>query len=204
MKKNIFEDYSIQEMTCHSGGAIGADSYWELMCESYLINIRAYSYKTKGHKSIHKVEITKEDYKEGEEKVKKANKTLGRKNIEKYMNLLARDWMQVKYAKEIFAIGNIVKEGDTSKSGFSVKSTSVDGGTGYAVQMAINEGKTVYVFDQKTESWYKWSYIIDTFLKLKTTPYIQSKDFAGIGTRELSQAGKTAIENVFLETFEKN
>ena len=121
------------------------------------------------------------------------------------MNLLARNWAQVKYSDEIFAIGHIVKNGDTSKTGFIVtsESDSVDGGTGYAIQMAIDSTKTVYVYDQDDKSWYKWSYIIDKFIKLKGTPLILCKNFAGIGTRNLNEYGKKAIEDVFAESFAK-
>jgi len=192
-----------EEITCHSGGACGSDTIWELFCTFYRIKVNAWSHKTKSHKSLNKVEISKEDYEEGIEKIKKANKVLGRKNIDKHMNLLARNWAQVKYSEEIFAIGSIVKEGDISKSGYSVKckSPSVDGGTGYAVQMGIQAGKTVYVYDQKKEIWFKWSYIIEDFLKLKDIPKIQSENFAGIGTREINRAGEKAIEEVFEKTF---
>ena len=199
---NIF-NYKPNQITCHSGGAAGSDTLWELFCELYGIKTKAWSYKTKSHKSDNKIEITDEDYIEGIDKIKKANKLLGRKSIDKYMNLLARNWAQVKYSEEIFAIGCIVKEGEKSKSGFIVtsKSPSVDGGTGWAVMMAILNNKTVYVYDQIKESWYKWSYIIDSFVKIKT-PKIQSKNFAGIGTREINEAGKKAIEQVFIESFE--
>jgi len=201
---DIFK-FQPNEITCHSGGAAGADTIWELFCLVYNIKVKAYSHKTKSHKGSNKVEISEDDYNEGIEKIKKANKLLGRKNIDKYMDLLARNWAQVKYSEEIFAIGNIVKEGDISKSGYPVKSKSpsVDGGTGYAVQMGILSGKTVYVFDQKKLNWYKWSYILDDFIKLKDVPKIQTKNFAGIGTRELSKEGEKAIEDVFLNTFEK-
>jgi len=200
---DIFK-FKPEEITCHSGGASGADTIWELFCTLYGIKVNAWSHKTKSHKSTNKIEISKEDYEEGIEKIKKANKVLGRKNIDKHMDLLARNWAQVKYSEEIFAIGSIVKEGDISKSGYSVncKSPTVDGGTGYAVQMGIQAGKTVYVYYQKKEIWFKWSYIIDDFIKLKNTPKIQAENFAGIGTREINRAGEKAIEDVFAITFE--
>ena len=198
--------YKSHDITCHSGGAPGSDTIWELFCLMYEMKVKAYSHKTKSHKSTNKVEISEEDFIEGIDRVKKANKVLGRKNIDKYMDLLARNWAQVKYSEEIFAIGNIVKEGDTSKSGYTVncKSPSVDGGTGYAVQMAILAGKTVYVFDLKKQAWYKWSYIIDDFIKMSCTPKIQTKNFAGIGTREIDETRKSAIESVLLETFKSS
>lgn len=202
---NWFSDYQkIKEVICNSGCAPGSDTIWELYAEIYNIKVVGFSYKTKEHTTPNKVEMSEEDYKEGIEKIKKANKILGRQNIDKYMNLLARNWAQVKYSSEIFAIGRIVQLGDVTDKGYVVKckSPSVDGGTGYAVQMAIQAGKTVYVFDQKHEVWYKWSYILEDFLKLKSTPIIRSKYFAGIGTREINKAGEKAIENVFKISFE--
>jgi hypothetical protein len=197
-----FFDYKPEETTCHSGGAEGADTIWETFATLYGLKVKAWSYKTKYHKSPYKAEVSEDDYKEGIEKIKKANKILGRQNIEKHMSLLARNWAQVKYSEEIFAIGRIVKEGDTSSKGFVVKSKSptVDGGTGYAVQMGIQAGKTVYVFDQKKEKWFKWSYIIDDFIECKT-PIIQTDNFAGIGTREINPAGEKAIEDVYIKSY---
>jgi hypothetical protein len=201
----IFDKIKSEEITCHSGGAEGSDTLWEMYALMHDMKVNAYSYKTKSHKTPNKVEIDKDDYEEGVEKIKKANKILSRKNIDKHMNLLARNWAQVKYSTEIFAIGHIVKSGDKSKKGYLVtaKSPSVDGGTGYAVQMAINAGKTVYVFDQDLESWFKWSYILDDFMKMNGTPTIQEKNFAGIGTREINKAGERAIEEVFKKSFTK-
>lgn len=196
--------YKPENITCNSGGAEGSDYYWGLFAQIYGMTINAFSYKTKKHKGPHKVEISEEDYEEGILKVKKANKSLKRKGIDKYMNLLSRNWAQVKYSEEIFAIGNIVRKGDISKSGFKVTSDNetIDGGTGYAVQMAIDAEKTVYVFNLTDNIWYKWSYIIDKFVRIND-PLILCKNFAGIGTREITDTGKQAIENVFLNTFKK-
>ncbi len=57
------------------------------------------------------------------------------------MSLFARNWAQVKYSKQVFAIGTIIKAGEKSAKGYKNKSKSdvVDGGTGYAVMMAINQ-----------------------------------------------------------------
>jgi len=50
---------------CHSGGADGADTYFEKIGEEYGIITKAYSYKTPKHNSPNKVEISEEDYLEG-------------------------------------------------------------------------------------------------------------------------------------------
>jgi len=193
----------LTRVRCHSGGAIGADSEWERRGISRGVQVFAYSYKTKYHDSECKKEISDEDYIEGQEKISKANKTLGRYGISKYMNLLARNWAQVKYSSQVFAVGTIVSPGKKGPKGYknSAKWEVVDGGTGYAVQMAIDEEKEVFVFDQERNSWHRWSYNSMKFVPMKECPAITEQDFAGIGTREIKQNGIDAIEEVYRKTF---
>jgi hypothetical protein len=206
MLNYLFENPKLQldNITCHSGGALGSDTYWENIGESYGVKTKAYSYKTNYHTSKNKVEISDNDYKDGIDEINKANKVLGRYGISKYMNLLARNWSQVKYSQQIFAIGFIVEPGGKTPKGYYSKSKfqSVDGGTGYAVQMAINNKKEVYVFEQNVKSWFRWSYSSHTFVKLENTPSISCQNFAGIGTREITTDGIEAIKNVYSLTFD--
>lgn len=193
----------LQNIICHSGGAVGSDTVWEKLGEKFGIRTRAYSYKTNYHNSPNKVEISDDDFKEGVVEVNKANKHLYRFGIHKYMNLLARNWAQVKYSSQIFAIGNIVDPGKKSNRGYYSKSKiqTVDGGTGYCCQMAINNKKDVYVYDQTKLKWFRWSYSTMSFLELKDTPKITTQNFAGVGTREITSDGIKAIENVYSKTF---
>ena len=105
---------------------------------------------------------------------------------------LIRNWAQVKYADAVFAVGHIVGKGEklfpNQPNDTRVASTTaVQGGTGYAVGMAIIEGKPVYVFDQERG---KWASCINGEWKwLDETPTL-TKQFAGIGTREINDAGR--------------
>ena len=171
--------------TNHSGGAIGSDSFWGEIGKKYGVVSKHYYHGKKTYNG--NVEITEEEFNEGKEHVLKANKTLHRKP-DKYMDLLARNYCQVKYSDAIFAIGHISKG-------------IVDGGTGWAVQMAIDEGKTVYLFDQERNQWFlnennEWSYYMED------SPVL-TENFAGIGTRELKENGKKAIIDTYKKTFEK-
>lgn len=188
--------------TCHSGGAIGSDTEFEINCEKFKIKVNAYSYKTKSHTSKNKVEISEEDFNEGILEVKKANKFLNRWGIDKYMNLLARNWAQVKYSKQIFAIGEIIEPGTKDKKGYknNSKMQIVSGGTGYAVMMGILNGREVFVFDQTKLKWFKWSPNSDRFVEIQK-PIISNPNFAGIGTREINDFGKKEIEDLFLRSF---
>lgn len=202
---DIFDDIPIDltNLVCHSGGAMGSDSKWEEIGVLYGVKILAYSYKTPYHTSPNKVEISDADYKEGILEVNKANKWLNRFGISKYMNLLARNWTQVKYSEQIFAIGTIIKKGEQNNKGYYNKGKYdvVDGGTGYCVQMAINNNKEVFVFDQIRDSWFRWSYNSMSFIMLKETPIIQTQNFAGVGTRNILPNGIEAIENIYKNTF---
>ena len=63
--------------------------------------------------------------------------------------------------------------------------------------MAINLGKPVYVFDQTYEKWFAWE---DGKFRISEVPTL-TKKFAGIGTREINEAGKQAIRDVYANTF---
>ena len=119
------------------------------------------------------------------------------------MNLLARNWAQVKYSEEVFAIGTIVEPGKKGSKGFYNKSDFqvVDGGTGYACMCAVNNSRPLYVFDQDKDKWFRWSYTALKFIELKGTPVITTENFAGIGTREIKPNGILAIEEVYKLTF---
>lgn len=193
----------LNNVICHSGGAQGSDTYWENIGEEFGVKTKAYSYKTKYHTSPNKVEISDEDYKEGVKEVNKANKWLNRYGIHKYMNMLARNWTQVKYSDEVFAVGRIVRVGDKNDKGYynRGKYDMVDGGTGYAVQMAINHQMPVWVYDQKEDIWFRWSYSSLSFVPYDDVPQITFQNFAGIGTRQITPNGIQAIRNVYEKTF---
>ena len=105
-------------------------------------------------------------------------------------------------------MGKILEEGDTNSKGYKVKALQVDGGTGYAVQMAINLGKPVYVFDLNYNVWMKYNPegLVDSDIPGQkgrfdqTDTPVLTKKFAGVGTREINEAGKQAIRDVYKNT----
>lgn len=205
---DIFDkkEIDLTNITCHSGGAVGADTYWEEIGYRFGVKTKAYSYKTKYHTSPNKVEISNEDFNEGIEKVNKANLNLKRYGINKYINLLARNWSQVKYSEQIFAIGTFIKPGEKDSKGYFNKSDIdiVSGGTGYACMMCVDSVKELFLFDQIRNSWFKWSYSTNGFFPIKETPKITKQNFTGIGTREIKQNGIEQIEMVYKLTFDNS
>ena len=182
---------SFSQITNHSGGAIGSDTQWDTIGREYgMLNNKHYYHGQKTPNG--NTEITTAQFEEGKQKVLLANRTLNRKP-DNYMNLLARNWIQVKNADAIFAIGTIMEN-----------RKMVDGGTGWAVQMAIDSGKPVYVFDQNKKAWFSWEGSASDissvmFEQLAETPTL-TKDFAGIGTRKISADGISAIRDVYEKT----
>ena len=69
----------------------------------------------------------------------------------------------------------------------------VKGGTAYATTRGIQRGIPVYLFDQNSNSWKVWS----NGAFIETMQPILSKNAAVIGTRELQDNGKKAIDALF-------
>ena len=173
----------------HSGGAYGSDFYWGSIGAQYGVVAHHYYSEAEGYElpPYRNEAISAADIEEGKVKAAIAGaKTFGYDKPVVKNPLLIRDWTQVKYADAVFAIGTIAKAGEpySNKEG-EVRTflrDMVKGGTGWAVGMAIDEGKPVYVFDQIQKSWFKYDYNLGTFVKLEEIP-ILTKNFAGIGTR---------------------
>lgn len=72
-----------------------------------------------------------------------------------------------------------------------IGSTIVKGGTGWAVQMAIDSDKDAFVFDQSSDCWF--TYDIDFLAWRQIEVPSLTLDFAGIGTREIKPNGLKAI-----------
>lgn len=178
---------------CHSGGAEGADSYFEEIGQKYGVQTLAYSYKTAYHKSKNKVELSEAEYQEGILHVTIANETLNKFKIKRYMKLLARCWFQVKNADQIFAISTIIIKNNRE---------FVKGGTGWTVQMAIDNNKEVFLFDQKLDNWFYWDYKECKFKVRNKIPIITASNFTGIGARIINEKGINAIEQLFQKSFE--
>lgn len=192
----------------YSGGAEGADTYWGTVAQSYgMDNITHYRPE----------DITDANRKDAEDKINQANSYLNRvypmqpreatetkkartqKQADYYNGLILRDTLQASSADAIFAIGQI--KGKPTSDGIIHKS-QVEGGTGWAVQIGINQGKPVYVFDQVRNQWYKNEGTAENrrFVPIQEAPKL-TNNFAGIGTEHLNDKGRQAIKDVFIQTF---
>jgi hypothetical protein len=135
--------------------------------------------------------LTEEQVEEGIVEMNKAARILGRKpSKQRTINLLARNWFQVKNSTQIVAIAPI----DSSMK-------FVEGGTGWAVAMAQANDREIHVFNLKDNSWYTWN---GTSFVPSNVPVL-AKDFAGIGSRQddgkMTPESVQAIRDVYENTF---
>src|SRR5690554_7093648 len=78
---------AVKQFICHSGGAEGADSYFEFFSKKYRVDVIAYSYKTAFHQSENKYELSESEFREGVANVYKTNEVLKRSRIQSYLKL---------------------------------------------------------------------------------------------------------------------
>jgi hypothetical protein len=201
------------EYTNHSGGAKLSDAAWDIIGREFGVTQHRH-YREPGQTTVDSLELQKAGvkatpldettYNEGQPKATVAARQMGRiePNFQIRSNYIIRNWAQVKNADAIFAIGTIIPKGTLMSNNKTALIEQVKGGTGYAVQMAINEGKPVFVYDGTKNSWFKWNG--KTFEKT-ITPTL-TKNFAGIGSRSLStqeviDKSYQAIRDVYENTF---
>lgn len=174
--------------TCHSGGCAGADMTWETEGNKYGVKTVAYSFYNHIQDSVNQKILTVDELNEGFKNVMIAAKSLKlspetQGNYTK--NLLSRNWFQVKNSDAIFAISKKFKNEDR---------TIVDGGTGWAVQMAVDNNKPIFVFDQPSDVWHTYDYTNNKFEDIGDLIPKLTHNFAGIGTRDINDNGINAIK----------
>ena len=186
--EEIIRSASERQRVVHSGGAKGADKAWEDLSRGFATPVH---YQVEGQPTPHgNTDVSKGEAAEADQHLRKANETLGRDldKVKEYTkNLFRRNWSQVKNSDAVYAITN----------GFDAPNI-VSGGTGWAVQMAIDNGKPVYIFDQSGRSgnWQQWNYDTGQFEYISKPP-VPPQNFAGIGTRKINQRGVDAIKTVY-------
>lgn len=202
-------DGPLKGFTLHSGGAIGADFAWGNIGASYGVSGKHYFDATdtrEGKRPPYgNIPITDEERTLGERKAFHAGKQMGRlsSKARKITDpLLIRDWLQAQNSDMVVAIA---QKFDIPGDKFSNRVDDerkalipqVSGGTGWAVQMAINEGIPVFIFSQEDKTWR----LIDNFgvWHYSEAPVL-SINFAGIGTRGLNADGEAAIRECYEKT----
>lgn len=161
----------------YSGGAVGSDTEWGNVAQKYGFNITHYTVNDYD-------KLSRDDKESVEKQYKEVVKRLLRRQLDANSysgKLVRRDMLQANSADAILAIGRLGKNGH------------VDGGTAYATERGIIRGIPVYLFDQNDNHWK--TYDGEKFVDCEQPSLTQHA--ALIGTRQITDDGKRAIQNVF-------
>lgn len=137
---------------CLSGGAKGADATWGE--EASKIGHQVIHWSFDGHKSYgnpdHTIKLDEETLKEADIRLEEANLSLKRRipyGKPWIVNLLRRNWFQVKYATTVYAVGTLNENAimrnqlhKQRKHDLLVKSDhlGINGGTSWSCQMYLD------------------------------------------------------------------
>ncbi|MGW8195763.1 MAG: hypothetical protein ACWGOX_16015 [Desulforhopalus sp.] len=178
----------LSQYTLYSSGLKGAETAFGEAAEKYNINEVVYSFK--GHKLTRDknvVILEKEQLERGDISMELASRMLNRTYYEtdKIRKVLQTIFHMVNSGHQVFVIGAIQED------------SSVKGGTGWAVELAKMFNRPLYVFDQPQKKWFTWK----NGWTEESSPRIEYTTFVGSGTRYLSDAGREAIEKLFVDSF---
>lgn len=178
--------------TDHSSASAGV-YLWEQIGRRYGMHVNRYYYNEKDPSGNRP--LTQEQYNECVYRVYEANKTLCRKP-ERLLPILSRYWMQVAHADAVFVVGRFTP-GDSG---------IIEGGGAWAVQMAFDAGKPVYLYEETLKTWLKHEAGQDPSKEVKRgwvpfegTPVL-TRSFGGFGSKNITPSGEEAIRDCFRET----
>lgn len=175
--------------TLLSGAAAGAEEAFGECAEAWGLTEVHFSFPGRlVYRKRGLVELSEEDLQQGLVGQAYVESQLGRRfsRREGFEELLGTIWHQVATAGEVFIVGVLLPDG------------TVNGGTGWAAELAKHFMKTVHVFDQGKERWLRWD---ERDWVVVAPPRIRKARFTGTGTRYLNPAGKAAIVKLFEDTF---
>ncbi len=162
------------------------------------------------HANSHLVQVTQEELNCADSSLQLANRHLKRANHR--MNLLRRNYYQIKYSSFLYAVSFV----DDSKIGGT--SVAVEGGTAWACQMFLlsyidtiqkPRGAAVaipmYLYDMKSCGWYRGYASFDSESKfcqfqwraMDCRPPAPFGVYTGIGSRKITTDGRGAIEQLY-------
>ena len=180
----------IKASDCHffSGGLKGAEKTFGENAEKFGVKETTLTFK--GHELAREKNITVLTDKEltlGDISMEIVSKRMGRRyaQADKIRKVFQVIFQMVNKGYQVFAVGWIQED------------KTVKGGTGWGVELAKFFIRPVSVFDQTSNTWFSW---LENDWK-EDLPVISCDTFCGTGTRDLSEQGKKAIEDLFSRSF---
>ncbi len=172
----------------YSGGLKGAEETFGEFAEKHGVNEITFTFE--GHKltrEVNKRILSSEELKKGDISMEIVSAKMGRRyaQADKIRKVFQVIFHMVNSGYQVFAIGWIQPD------------NTVKGGTGWGIELAKFFNRPVSVFDQTTNKWWSWN----GKGWEEDIPVISNKTFCGTGTRNISEKGKKAIEDLFSRSF---
>ena len=176
------------KVTLLTGGHKGAEAEFGRCAQRWAIPDITYSFE--GHQMEFRGEVrmlSPEELAKGDVSMEIVSKRMGRTYtaIEQVRTVCQLIFHMVARSYTVYAVGWI--QGDDT----------VQGGTGWGVELAKFFNRPVCVYDQARHGWFTWK---DGHWAAET-PTIPERPFAATGTRNLSDEGRQAIAALFERSF---
>ncbi len=177
--------------TLYSGGATGAEAFFGAMAEKHGITEVNFSFDGHQHERTRgRVVLGDRELVAGDVSLKYVSRRLHRDYAHKVgiRKILQSLWHQVSRAQQVFVVGVIREDG------------TVEGGTGWSVELARMWHKDLWVYDQEKNDWFTWG----QERWEPGLPTINTEHFCGTGTRRLSDIGRAAVTELFGRSFNRS
>jgi hypothetical protein len=175
-----------------SGGAAGAEAEFGTCAERH--GIEEVNFTFEGHHDVRRRGVrvlNHEELQSGDVSLEYVSRLMNRRYTESatIRKVLQTLWYQVNAGQEIYVVGTILPD------------NTVKGGTGWGAEFAKLCNKSLHVFDQGRNAWFKWTGTEWQGLGAAEGPIIAHPHFTGTGTRRLDTNGRRAIEHLFDRSF---
>lgn len=179
---------SLEQITYYGGGHRGTEAEFGQQAEQ--LGIREVNYSYEGNRPAREKGLTilsPEELKKGDISMEIVSLRMNRKysSANKIRKVFQSIFHMVNSGLQIFAVGWIQPD-DTVK-----------GGTGWAVELGKLFNRPMSVFDQDRNQWFSWK----DNKWVEDLPKVSHATFVGTGTRNLTDAGRQAIKDLFSRSF---
>ena len=177
-----------EQCTLYSGGLQGAEAAFGEAAEKWGVKEVIYTFPGKSISRAKNLTVLSDsELVRGDISMELASKMMGRNyyEAEKIRKVLQTIFHMVNSGHQIFVVGTIQED------------NTVKGGTGWAVELGKLFNRPLSVFDQDRSRWYTWK----EGAWVEDLPKVEHDTFVGTGTRNLTDAGKQAIADLFTRSF---
>ena len=168
-----------------SGGHKGTEAEFGKNAERWGVSETTISYE--GHAMERSVNV---------EVLDDAELARGDVSMEIVFQRLGRQFARGKGIRRVIqSMFHVITRGDAVFAvGWIQDDDTVKGGTGWGVELAKFFNRPVHVFDQDKSAWFRWA---DGHWVEEEAPILPDRTFAATGTRNLTDAGRQAIADLF-------